>query len=225
MVDPGGLPLPEQVASLVRATREPAAVLEKALERAESGIVVQDEEKGPAEQEAGPPPADGPARLSRYQETPVLPPYSPDEDKELQKVLSNCEPLNEIVKAARSGANLSHDQKAVLTYTLGHLTNGPEAVNMLIRPEEVGGEGRGLVSRLRGNPMSCRKLRDRIKLPSAIERRVCICRFDPTLGQYPHPLLHLAALADETKPEIAAEGGGDGVEAPDNVVKFPGKPR
>ena len=50
-----------------------------------------------------------------------------------------------------------------------------------------------LKSRLRGHPMSCPRIRER--LPELTQTVDCSCTFDLTSNLYPTPLLHLQSLA------------------------------
>jgi hypothetical protein len=83
------------------------------------------------------------------------------------------------------------DERTVLTYTLGHVAQGAEAVNSVLGLALNVDRAMLLKSALRGYPMSCPKIR--AKIPDTCARVGCDCTFDAS-ASYPHPLLHLDAL-------------------------------
>lgn len=117
--------------------------------------------------------------------------YHLEHDRQAQFLLSRCATLRALVQKAELDAELSHDEARVLIHTLGHLETGPAAVNALLRRCPGSEESLFLRSRLRGNPMSCPKIRARI--PEVTSRLPCNCQFAPEAGLYPTPLLHLRA--------------------------------
>jgi hypothetical protein len=116
--------------------------------------------------------------------------YRIADDEELAFLCAGCSVIASIVNRCLQGEVMTHDEQAVLIYTVGHLSCGPSAVNLLL---EKNAEGFiRLKGRLRGHPTSCRKIRQRLGL--LLGENGCVCPFDTTLGAYPHPLLHLAPL-------------------------------
>ncbi|MBI2567091.1 MAG: tetratricopeptide repeat protein [Candidatus Schekmanbacteria bacterium] len=130
-------------------------------------------------------------------------PYDLDQDQEALWLRQRCPVLNEIIRRAETASSLTADERVVLTYTLGHATRGAEMVNAVLARTLSVQESDFLKSRLRGNPMSCPKIRSRV---SAISGAVdCNCRFDLSNATYPTPLLHLSELRAER------QAGGDAV--------------
>jgi hypothetical protein len=87
---------------------------------------------------------------------------------------------------------LDREELLVLTYTLGHLPHGEQAVNHFVDLALNLDSSARLKSRLRGNPMSCPKIRSKVGRVTRAVR--CDCRFHPASGHYPTPLLHLESL-------------------------------
>ncbi len=120
------------------------------------------------------------------------PDYRPGDDPELLWLLDRCPLLAEVVRRAQGAHVLSNDERIVLTYTVGHLSRGADAVNAVLAGTLSADPRAFLKSRLRGNPMSCPKMRSRI--PNLAAGVACDCRFDADAGLYPTPLLHLQDL-------------------------------
>lgn len=118
--------------------------------------------------------------------------YKPDQDLPLQFLLNSCEVLSLLARKAVEEKELTNEERNVLTYVLGHLEKGPEAVNFLLAQTINASPGMFLKSRFQGNPMSCPKIRS--KIPHLTSKANCNCQFDPRLNMYPTPLLHLQAL-------------------------------
>lgn len=117
------------------------------------------------------------------------PEYVLSEDAEAQQILARCATLRCLVGQAEEQAQLSHDEARVLIHTLGHLTTGPLAVNSLLSRCMESDSSLYLRRPLRGNPMSCAKIRARI--PEVTSNLPCDCHFPSTSGLYPTPALHL----------------------------------
>ncbi len=208
-LDDQGRPLADPLAAVCTAPLAAAETLAAALAQVEAFAAEEAARPaaGPAAVEA-PAAEDEPAApWGRAEPLPTRPPYDLDQDQELDFLLQRCAALRRVAELARAGQALTHDEQAALIYTIGHLARGPEAVNALLC---AAGHEPALVSRLRGHPTGCRKLRARLTLEP--ERDDCDCRFDATLGRYPNPLLHLAALAaerelEQAEPVASAEAG------------------
>jgi hypothetical protein len=121
--------------------------------------------------------------------------YRIEEDGEVQYLISKCKVLGEIYQAAMQGRLLTAHEQAVLTYTVGHLSSGPKAVNRLLSSTKQ--NTNPLKARLRGHPTGCAKIRSRLGILTG--ERGCDCEFDETLGEYAHPLLHLSFLRAENR--------------------------
>lgn len=120
--------------------------------------------------------------------------YKPDQDLQLQMLLSSCEVINLLVRKINEEKELTHDERSVLTFVLGHLEKGAEAVNYFLSQIINVHSSMFLKSRFQGNPMSCPKIRQ--KVPHLSSKANCNCQFDPRLNMYPTPLLHLYALKE-----------------------------
>ena len=118
--------------------------------------------------------------------------YKPDQDLQLQFLLGSCEVLSLLARKVFEEKELTNEERNVLTYVLGHLERGPEAVNFFLSQTVNANPSMFLKSRFQGNPMSCPKIRSRI--PHITSKADCNCQFDPRLNMYPTPLLHLHAL-------------------------------
>ncbi|MCK9521811.1 MAG: CRISPR-associated primase-polymerase type A1 [Proteobacteria bacterium] len=117
--------------------------------------------------------------------------YRIEDDAELAWIRSQCTVLHHLIESCESGDLLHQNEITVLTYTLGHLTHGPRIVNTLLARAGITGIP-PLRNRLRGHPTSCAKIRHRLGIePITVG---CLCHFDPSLGAYAHPLLHISAL-------------------------------
>jgi tetratricopeptide (TPR) repeat protein len=126
-------------------------------------------------------------------------PYDPESDLEFLALVTHCAVLGELVRRVENGGVLSTDERIVITHSLGHLEHGPEAVNHLLSRTLNADPESFLKSRLRGNPISCPRIRSR--LPQIAAAVQCDCRFAPDSGMYPTPLLHL-----ESAREVARGG-------------------
>jgi hypothetical protein len=127
---------------------------------------------------------------------PVDPPWKPEQDEEFQFLVERCLLLRGLVEKALTVKRLTHQEQAALRYTIGHLSRGAEAVNYIFEQAGCLDSSSRMVSNFRGNPASCNRLRARLKVPQG---QSCNCQFEPTLGHYPTPLLHLAALQAQKK--------------------------
>ncbi len=120
--------------------------------------------------------------------------YNPEQDLQLQFLLNSCEVLSQLTRKASEEKELTNDERNVLTYVLGHLEKGAEAVNYFLAQIINVHPSMFLKSRFQGNPMSCPKIRQ--KVPHISARANCNCQFDPRLNMYPTPLLHLMAFKE-----------------------------
>ncbi len=129
-------------------------------------------------------PGTKPPHLSRPVEE-----YDPARDHQLQVLLVRCNVIRHLVEKAKQFRELTNDEAMVLVHSLGHLDKGPDAVNAILRECPAADESLFLKSRLRGNPVSCPKIRSRI--PEVTSKITCNCQFDPRLSVYPNPLIHM----------------------------------
>lgn len=115
--------------------------------------------------------------------------YDSERDHQLQVLLVRCPVIRHLVEKAKQFRELNNDEAMVLVHSIGHLDKGPDAVNGFLRECPSADESLFLKSRLRGNPVSCPKIRSRI--PEVTSKVTCNCQFDPRLSVYPNPLIHL----------------------------------
>jgi hypothetical protein len=180
-------PFEHQLAYLDRAERVKKEKIYDAIQRLYGPTAGKGEDQRAAEP--------SPLEESPAQETVTLRPveeYKPDQDLQLQFLLGSCEVLNLLTRKIFEEKELTNEERNVLTYVLGHLEKGPEAVNFFLSQTINALPSMFLKSRFQGNPMSCPKIRSRI--PHITSKANCNCQFDPRLNMYPTPLLHLQAL-------------------------------
>jgi len=198
-VDPEGNPYPDQLAVLRRlkqvekerffevVRRHPP---QKPVKLAPAGV--KDREEAEADQ-----------TVRRTVGPAVVTEYDPERDAELQYLLLKCEVLRHIVEGINRDGQIGSEETVVLAHTVGHLKNGPEAFNALLKRAVNADPALFLKSRLKGNPISCPKIRKR--LPHITARVSCDCAFDPSLNLYPSPVRHVEAMS--------VEGAGPGLTA------------
>jgi hypothetical protein len=114
-------------------------------------------------------------------------------DSEYQLILSKCFVIRQIVSKIENSFEISNTERMTLTFTLGHLSNGAEIVNLLLEKCINVGPDAFMKSNFSGNPVSCPKIRNR--LATLAEKDKCKCEFSDLLNTYPNPLLHLRNLS------------------------------
>ncbi len=116
---------------------------------------------------------------------------------ELSYLRSKCPVLDFLIEKAEREEPLNRDERLVLIYTVGHLENGPEIVNYLLKKYIERGDVEPLKKKLKGYPTSCPKIRKKLRHITAEVQ--CSCVFEDE-GMYPNPLLHLKGIKkDELK--------------------------
>ncbi len=157
-------------------------------------------------QPPAPPPEPAGTEEPSEEQAPAFPLWPPDApppwteadfqaDPQVRHLLQHCPVLAELKNRVDQYRQLSHDEQVVLIHTLGHLPGGPQAVNYLLHRCVEFTPSQLLKSPLKGNPISCPKIRRRI---GHVTRRVpCNCNFDFAPDHYPTPLLHLKTLPPE----------------------------
>ena len=128
--------------------------------------------------------------------------YRPETDFDLQTVLTRCATLRELVRKSEIDRHLSHEEALVLVHTVGHIPSGPQAVNAVLGRCPGVDPSMRMKSRLRGNPMSCPKIR--AKIPHVTSLVPCDCQFDPGAGLYPTPILHIEHHDGPGPPDVQA---------------------
>jgi tetratricopeptide (TPR) repeat protein len=114
--------------------------------------------------------------------------YDLDRDPQFQTLMLKCPVLKAIADKVNQTSMLTKDETMVLIHTLGHLEQGPRAVNEIFQRCLNADPSLFLKSRLRGNPMSCPKIRARI--PGITAALACNCSFDLAVNLYPTPVIH-----------------------------------
>lgn len=132
---------------------------------------------------------------------PELPPPWSEADFEtnprIRHLLAECAVLAELKSQVDRYRRLTHDEQVVLIHSLGHVPEGPQAVNYLLQKCVDVAPDSLMQSRLKGNPISCPKIRKRI---GHVTRRVkCRCAFEFAPNHYPTPVLHLETLPPDTQ--------------------------
>ena len=147
---------------------------------------------------------------SRAAEPPPPPPFQEKDlrgDPEIGALLEGCAVLQRAVSRILAEGRIDFDMIVALRHTIGHLGQGPRAVNFLLdRCEGTPADARmGRVNR--GSPSSCANLRRRL---AGIARRVgCDCHFSPRRDRswYETPLLHVTDRDEAVR--VLSTGDGD----------------
>lgn len=113
----------------------------------------------------------------------------PAQEARAHRLLGGCPMVRAVFAQASRERRLLRDEVVVLHHTLGHLPDGVEMLHSLFETVPDLPDNVRLGSPLRGNPMSCAKVRKR--LPDLQGRVPCDCTFPERNGDYLHPLRHL----------------------------------
>jgi len=199
-IGPDGEPLQDQLGVLERIRRVP--------KRAVYGYIQRQVQEPPRKRPGTPSEADELQEIGgeAFEDTGVSarPPeplpvsraeYDLERDPQFQTLILRCAALRQIVERARQSGALSKDEAQVLIHTVGHLERGPEAVNTLFSSAYPADPSIMLKSRLRGNPMSCPRIRSRI--PESTSTVSCNCMFQPGADPYPTPLIHVRGVTGD----------------------------
>lgn len=109
----------------------------------------------------------------------------------IERMVSLCSVLKEIVRKAGSGWILSREEKIILFYTVGILDQEGTTLHAVLSPcpdYNYTKVERQRV-RLKLNPISCVKIREMI--PDTTASLPCNCTFDLRGGRYPSPVMHI----------------------------------
>jgi len=186
-IQPDGQRYPNQMEfleTLVRVNRRPIYSL---IQRLQQQPVKRVEKAPPWEEEGD--------RQDRIPFEKVAEEYDLERDAQLQYMLMKCAVLKNIVEKINRESSINKEETLVLIHTVGHLESGPSAVNQLFERCMNTDPSLFLKSKLRGNPMSCPKIRTRI--PNITSHVSCNCRFDPSINLYPTPLIHVYSMPSE----------------------------
>lgn len=197
-IDPGGEPLRDQLGALESVRRVPRRALysyiQREMTRKDRGATDAAPEALMAEELDSKRFEDEEVRAATKAALPSLHAgYDIERDPQYQALFARCAVLRALVERILQSGTLSKDEAQVLIHTLGHLDHGPEAVNALFARAFPADPSVMLKSRLRGNPMSCPRIRSRI--PGITSAVACNCVFDQGSGPYPTPLIHVRGVS------------------------------
>lgn len=188
-VDASGKAIPDQLGFLERIEKVSKQRVYEFIQR----FQITDEMKIPTQEQVS---SEDLEREKKTKSTLSLPSvsdeYHLERDPEFQYLISKCHVLRAIVEKINQDKELNNEERIVLTHSVGLLQHGPEAVNLLLGRCVNVDASFFLKSRLRGNPISCPKIRSRV--PSITTRVECNCKFDPKTTLYPSPLLHVQEM-------------------------------
>jgi hypothetical protein len=194
-INPDKEPFPDQLMLLEKINTISKKDIFSFLERMNPLPEIEKEEKGEIEE-----------KKVYIEKKPYIEEYDLERDKEFQYLLLKCEVIKYLVDKINQYHELTNDERIVLIHSVGHLNNGPMAVNTLLKRCANIDESLFLKSRLKGNPISCPKIRHRI--PEITSKIECNCNFDPKLNVYPNPVLHI-----QTMDEIDSISIGQGIDS------------
>lgn len=129
----------------------------------------------------------------RHWQTEAREPYNMDRDPEFQQLMLKCPVLKHIVERANQTATLSTEETLVLVHSIGHIKHGPDAVNTIFQRCVNADPALFMKSQLKGNPVSCPKIR--LRVPNITSTVSCNCAFDMSVNLYPTPLIHVRGLS------------------------------
>jgi hypothetical protein len=191
-ISPDGSPIEDQLNFLLGVRRAPRRLVYGLIQRFQSqGSPMASPAPAAAVDPAMFPPelpapdqVERPAPVTHLQEI-----YDLERDGPFQAMMLKCPVLKSIVEKVNQTSLLDKDETMVLIHTVGHLPQGPQAVNEIFQRCMNADPALFLKSRLRGNPMSCPKIRARV--PRITSAAACNCAFDLAVNLYPTPLIHV----------------------------------
>jgi len=194
-IDAAGKAIPNQLGFLERIEKISKQKIYEFIQR----FQISDEMKIPAQEQVSSEDLEKEKKAKGSLSLPAVPDdYNLERDAEFQYLISRCHVLRTIVEKINQDKELNSEERIVLTHSIGLLQHGPEAINLLLGRCVNVDASFFLKSRLRGNPISCPKIRSRV--PGITTRVECNCKFDPKTTLYPSPLLHVREM-DRIKSE------------------------
>lgn len=192
-ISPDGNPFDDQLNFLESVNKVPRRIVYGFIQRISAGMAPATALRPPADNEEPPfeisdddmRPVPGRAEFKQSYE----PPYDIDSDPEFQHLMLKCATLRYIVDKVNQTSRLSKDETLVLIHSLGHMKHGPDAVNTIFQRCINADPSLFLKSQLKGNPISCPKIKTRI--PEITSTVQCNCSFDMSVNLYPTPLIHV----------------------------------
>ncbi|MBW2043171.1 MAG: tetratricopeptide repeat protein [Deltaproteobacteria bacterium] len=198
-VTPENIVIQDPLGFLEAAQRVPRRTVYSLVQKLQSRKVISFPGKGKPE----PAKPAKPFETESEKESAPLPPvpeaFDLDRDLEFQTLMLKCPVIKALVEKIHQTYRIEKDEAMVLIHTVGHLDHGPEIINELFERCAHADPTYFLKSRLKGNPMSCPKIR--LRVPSVTSRVACNCTFDPDAHLYPTPVIHARAA-------VAAAGAG-----------------
>jgi hypothetical protein len=192
-IEPNGEPVEDQLGMLDAVVKASRGSVYGLIQRVQGRGFTVVSGPQPAEDvpEPGPEPEWEPEPQSRR--APLVDTYDLDRDPQFQYLIAKCATLRAVIESVNRTSTLSSEETQVIIHTLGHLERGPDAVNELFRRCINADPALFLKSKLRGNPMSCPKIRARV--PGITSKVACNCVFDLSVNLYPTPLIHVSAMS------------------------------
>jgi hypothetical protein len=188
-IDAAGKAIPNQLGFLERIEKISKQKIYEFIQR----FQISDEIKIPAQEQVSSEDLEKEKKAKSSLSLPAVPDdYNLERDAEFQYLISKCHVLRIIVEKINQDKELNSEERIVLTHSVGLLQHGPEAINLLLGRCVNVDASFFLKSRLRGNPISCPKIRSRV--PNITTRVECNCKFDPKTTLYPSPLLHVQEM-------------------------------
>ena len=126
-----------------------------------------------------------------------------DQDPGIGRLRRACGVVDGLARRALESRRLSHDERVVLTHSIGYCERGPEALNGLFLHCPEVSDREWLRRPLRGHPISCLRIRQRVAELSA--QVGCHCAFDHQPADYPSPVLLARAGRGAGDPAIIGE--------------------
>jgi len=130
--------------------------------------------------------------ISDLPELPQEEPFVPEDYPPFQWLLSKCTAIAALVDKIEKTGELTNLERIALTHSCGNMDKGHKVVNELLHRMKDVSQEFFLKSSLKGNVISCYKIRQYLK--QLVPSEKCNCRFDSILNSYPHPLLHLREM-------------------------------
>ncbi|MCX5863374.1 MAG: CRISPR-associated primase-polymerase type A1 [Deltaproteobacteria bacterium] len=200
-LQPDSTPYPDQLGFMENISKTPRRMIYAYIQRMQAGQAPQPQEfpqPGGTRQHESPFEESLPFEISERPAAKIEIPFDLDRDPEFQTLMLKCPVLRNIVDKVNRTGSVSKEETLILIHSLGHLNHGPEAVNAIFLRCDNADPTLFLKSRLKGNPVSCPKIRSRI--PDLTSTVSCNCSFDLDLNLYPTPLIHVRAFSGTETP-------------------------
>ena len=195
-VTPENSLFPDQLGLLEEMRRCPRRTVYSLVQKLQSNKVISFPGKSRPETPVSPLLEDQESEEAPAPLPPVPEAFDLERDLQFQTLLLKCPVIKTLVEKIHRTYRIEKDEAMVLIHTIGHLDHGPEAINELFQRCAHADPTLFLKNRLKGNPMSCPKIRMRV--PAVTSTVACNCTFDPSAHLYPTPVLHARAADPAT---------------------------